>query len=163
MSIDALAIYLPVGKTVLKRGSAIVGVPAAGSILAYFEGNVHGARDLATFEERVNCAAGRLTEHYPTIAKASFAAHEIVQVGTARILAAYRQWVIGELSDPAALEAWLAPEPLPSINGGPDLRARLAGKVFRKLSAIQLAALHRDAAVTGQSLVDLIVDRHVLA
>lgn len=50
-------------------GTAFVGrdVVGDGQVL-YYEGNYYGAVNLNLFTERVHCAAGRLTEKYPTTA-----------------------------------------------------------------------------------------------
>lgn len=50
--------------------------------IVYFEGNRFGASNLSTFEERVQCAAGRLYTNYPTIARGLFPASEFDTVGS---------------------------------------------------------------------------------
>lgn len=65
-------------------GSAIVGMLKEGSerVLVHFEGNRYGAENLKRFDERVEHAAGRLIQNYPTIAKASLAVTDLAAVGT---------------------------------------------------------------------------------
>lgn len=54
----------------IKPGSSMVGFKAHGfdATIVYFEGNVYGAENLKTFEERAICAYDRLTHSYPTVA-----------------------------------------------------------------------------------------------
>jgi hypothetical protein len=54
----------------LAPGSAVVGVARSGGFHIHFEGNLYGAENLKTWEERVVCAAGRLFRRYPTVAQA---------------------------------------------------------------------------------------------
>ena len=67
----------------IDRKSGIVGRDiGVGQFEVYFEGNRYGAVNLATFEQRVLCAAGRLVSKYPTIARAVFAATDFKVVGS---------------------------------------------------------------------------------
>ena len=52
------------------------------NILVYYEGNRYHAENLHTFAERVKCAAGRLQQRYPTVARGMFPANEFTEVGT---------------------------------------------------------------------------------
>ena len=67
-------VYVPTAQTRrslgLAPGSAVVGVARSAGVHVYFEGNVYGAENLKTWEERVVCAAGRLFRGYPTVAQA---------------------------------------------------------------------------------------------
>lgn len=69
----------------IARGSGIVSLPlppARTDLLVYFEGNLYDAVNLRTFEERVQCASGRLATNYPTVAMAGFPRSQFVVVGT---------------------------------------------------------------------------------
>lgn len=48
--------------------SGVVGVRDGDGLFVYYEGNLNGASNLNTFEERVSCAAGRMFTNYPTTA-----------------------------------------------------------------------------------------------
>jgi hypothetical protein len=68
-------------------GSGIVGLSRDnGGVLLYFEGNLHNAENLRTYEERLACAAGRLFTRYPTVAKILLSREdverELIAVGT---------------------------------------------------------------------------------
>ena len=71
----ALSLILP--------GSGIVGYDDGDGLLRlYYEGNKYGAVNLATWEQRVKCAAGRAFERYPTVAMLAFIdADQVVRVG----------------------------------------------------------------------------------
>lgn len=82
-----------------------------GRVTVYYEGNLLGAENLKQFAERLNCAAGRCSERYPTVAMASLDLSDLVDVG--RFDLATGQLL--NLDDPAALIAWLDGEALPDI------------------------------------------------
>lgn len=59
-------------------GSGIVGVATEhGGAVLHFEGNLYGAENLMTYEERVRQAAGRLFQRYPTVARLYLAYPEL--------------------------------------------------------------------------------------
>lgn len=100
-----LSIYIlsPSSSHPIHPGSAIVGDPTRheSGVLVYFEGNLFGAENLKSYEQRLECAAGRLTHRYPTVAMALLPFDQLVSVGTydteAHLL---------DLSDEDALSAW---------------------------------------------------------
>lgn len=54
----------------IAEGSAVATAEMEdGSLLAHYEGNIHGAENLREFKDRAARAAGRLFENYPTVAK----------------------------------------------------------------------------------------------
>jgi len=58
-------------RATIKKGSGIVMLPfnkARRMALIYYEGNLYGADNLKTFNERIQCAAGRAYTKYPTVA-----------------------------------------------------------------------------------------------
>jgi hypothetical protein len=92
----------PLGR-VLPRSGIVARRLSHGKVEVYFEGNRYGAANLTTFEERVLCAAGRLTARYPTVAKAWCDLGDIEVVGVC--YPDRGEVVIGR---PERLEAWLA-------------------------------------------------------
>jgi hypothetical protein len=73
-------------EAVIAKGSAIVGAFEdrqydSNRTLVYYEGNLYGAVNLNTFEERCDCAHGRMAQRYPTIAMASIENEDLVLVG----------------------------------------------------------------------------------
>ena len=48
----------------------------------YFEGNLYGASNLVTVEQRLAQAAGRLLARYPTRARGWFDERDLIVVGT---------------------------------------------------------------------------------
>lgn len=88
-----LDVFVPVADSHAERmidaGSGIVGTVIAdphGSgedrVHVYFESNRHGYSNVVTFADRCEIAAGRMWEHYPTIAHAVLAVDELTRVGT---------------------------------------------------------------------------------
>ncbi len=69
--------------TGIAPGSAIVGTPNdGGRITVYYEGNLYGAENLKTYEEKLLHAADRLRTRYPTVAMRSVTPDQLVLVGT---------------------------------------------------------------------------------
>lgn len=52
----------------IAEDSGIVGRPCKDHFMIYYEGNLNGACNLNTLEEKEQCAAGRLQTKYPTCA-----------------------------------------------------------------------------------------------
>lgn len=50
-------------------------------ILVYYEGNRYGHENLRAYGDRVACAAGRLDQRYPTIARGLFRREDFTVVG----------------------------------------------------------------------------------
>jgi hypothetical protein len=68
------------------RGSGVVGVAGlTPTIVVHFEGNIYGAENLRTFDQRVQHAADRLRTGYPTSARGTFPRHDFDVVGTVRV------------------------------------------------------------------------------
>jgi len=67
----------------LLKGSAIIVARESGDdhLLVYFEGNKYNACNIKTFEDKCLHAAGRLIEHYPTVARTYVKASEVIKVG----------------------------------------------------------------------------------
>lgn len=103
-----LTVYVPAPDSLLRdqiaRGSALVGRPVKGDpvVLIYFEGGVYG--QFPSYHEKLAAAAGRLTEHYPTIARCLADLTDLVAIGS--------YWVGGEraalaVENEDALAQWL--------------------------------------------------------
>ena len=57
-------------RKLIKAGSGIVATNRPdGSTDIYFEGNLYGAENLRSYWGRLLCAAGRLSQKYPTVAR----------------------------------------------------------------------------------------------
>ena len=70
-----LGIFIPRNNSLplIKSGSAIVGTyDEYGGLTIDFEGNLYGAENLKTYEQRLIVAAGRHAHNYPTVARMSF-------------------------------------------------------------------------------------------
>lgn len=100
-----LELFIPVSGTttekLIDRGSAIVAKP--NSNIFYYEGNRHKAENLVTYEQRIVCAAGRLTARYPTIAFGQFNPADLTKIGT---YDAFTGWVLSVL-DFQKLHEWV--------------------------------------------------------
>lgn len=139
--------------------SAIVGTKTDGDrIVVDFEGNKHGAVNLKKYEGRVEVAVGRHLTEYPTTARRSVALEEVVRVGSATYFPEYGT-VVTEIDEPEALAEWLGSEPLPAINGSAEMRGRFAAKALRRMSSSEQIDAHLKASTTGQSLIDLLMNR----
>ena len=93
---SVLNIYVPrpdsAAERTVARGSALVGrhdsvrrvaVDGHEDVMqeVHYEGNVYGAENLRSFEERVAVAAGRLVANYPTVARGWFSDRDLILVG----------------------------------------------------------------------------------
>ena len=85
----------------LKKGSAVVAVKRpSGQVIAYYEGNIYGACNIVTFDDKAVLAYGRLVQNYPTSAKFVLDPDEYEIVGSIRAgkckfqpTPAYESWV----------------------------------------------------------------------
>jgi hypothetical protein len=129
---DAYRLYVPREGVVhdVRPGSAIVGEPRDDGIDTHYEGG--GASNVTTLEHRIHHAAGRRRQRYPTSARRTWARSELLDVGSVVYDGAMRHWVVGELTDQAALEAW-APDDPPVAGGTPSLFAEVGGRLFGSL------------------------------
>lgn len=73
----------------------------------YYEGNLHGAVNLETFEEKLMVAAGRMRDNYPTIARECPSVELVdkmfIKVGEYDM----SNWT-PSISEPTLLNAWLS-------------------------------------------------------
>jgi hypothetical protein len=83
-----MVLYLPSGgdpaTADIVRGSAIVGRPRFGSekVTVYFEGAIYDQENVRTLADRATQAAGRMIEHYPTVARRVVPCDALLAVGT---------------------------------------------------------------------------------
>jgi hypothetical protein len=70
-----------------------------GRVRVYYEGNLYGAVNLVTYQDRVGQAAGRLVTHEPTIATAVFPVADFLMVGTFNYTTRFLEIVNGEAVD----------------------------------------------------------------
>jgi len=164
LPIEDLAIFVPSkeGRSGcgIQAGSAICGIPQEdGQLHLFYEGNIYGAVNLATFEERLNCAAGRLAQRYPTVAQIFTDASDFWVVGRCAYSTKLRSWVVTEINDPEVLAAWIAPEPLPGLGGSQELISRAVGLAASRLRGRwpQIAA---EAQARGERMEDALL-RHL--
>lgn len=86
---NGLKVYVPNAKGIsalsfIHKGSAIVSngvADAEGFVTVYYEGNIYGAQNIRTFEDKAVIAAGRLAERYPTVARARVMIGHLTLVG----------------------------------------------------------------------------------
>src|SRR5215469_15701016 len=82
-----LAVYVPKPGTVAAKeiapASAIVGAEPteSGHVMVYYEGNLYDYVNLTTYLNRLSSAAGRLVDKYPTVARKSVPADDLIEVG----------------------------------------------------------------------------------
>jgi hypothetical protein len=118
-----LTVYVPAPGSRLRRvvlaASAVVGCEQPGPVEVYFEGDRFG--DGMDFHTRLELAAGRLTERYPTVARATVDDGQLIEVGDYE-----PDWRRLTVTDRATLAAWLAVdvELLDSSLGSPRPPAR---------------------------------------
>lgn len=159
-----LFIPVPDSRLRIATASAIVahrGDREGASRAIYYEGNVHGASNLHRYEERVNCAVGRLRLKYPTIARADVPSGALHLVGRARFLDCVGT-IITQIVDPAALEAWLAPEALPPLLGSAELREAAASRRLRTLSKAAIDTMVTRSALQHRPIRDVIFESYIL-
>ena len=139
--------------TMIRPGSAIVGERRGDRIEVDYEGGGR-ASNVVTFEDFVTHAAGRRSQRYPTVARASFPADTLIEVGEVRYDGLLREWLISDIVDEPALEAW-APGPH-VIGGSAELKRNACGRLFSRFGS----QAHVDFAVarqTGSSIEEAVL------
>lgn len=138
---DAYDLYVPAPGVVhdVRPGSAIVGRPLDdGMIDTHYEGG--GASNVTTFEECIGQAAGRRRERYPTTARRTWHAGEVLRVGSVTVDTVLRRWVIDRIDDETALRIWIGGgEAVPG--GSRKLRDKIAGRSWGKIPAERRARI----------------------
>jgi len=81
-----IPVYVPAPghQTFIDAGSGVVATeaPGGGLLRADYEGNRYGAINMVTYADRVNHAAGRAADSYPTSARSVLPSDTLVRVGT---------------------------------------------------------------------------------
>lgn len=149
-------LYVPapgVQHDILPR-SAIVGEEHGDRIETHYEGG--RASNIQNFEDRIQHAAGRRIERYPTIALRAWRKGELVRVGTVTRDEILKVWIISEIVDEPALRHWIGDED-PAAEGGSDqLHYDAAGRQFSKLRP------HEQAKIIGRRLSARQLSREVV-
>lgn len=113
---DIVHVFMPrpgsFAETILAPGSAVVGRRRDGVIDCWYEGNIHGSPDMASFVDRLLHAGGRMRDNYPTIARATFTEDSLLEVASYDL----DRLVVVDVIDAESLCAWSA-EALEDIVG----------------------------------------------
>lgn len=110
MNTSNILIYVPSGSDHMgiAQGSGIVGVPSAeGNVTIYYEGNLNGCMNLGLYEERLQCALGRLVMKYPTVARSCVPASALTVVGHAIRVSSEKHIYDLDIGSPQQVQAWL--------------------------------------------------------
>lgn len=147
-------IYIPVAGALsyILAGSAIVGSPRTDGLVEIdYEGNSLKVEPLERYEDRLVHALGRHRVRYPTVARSVAPAEQLQEVGHFVEFAPDQH--DGVITDPEALQRWLAPEDLSQSRWlmAPDKEARRrdAALLLQKhrhmtLSPAELSRVARD-------------------
>jgi hypothetical protein len=129
---DICNIYVPTNQAVGKApcgilpGSGIVGKSTGDGqqIEIWYEGNTHQAINLNTFAEKISCAAGRMSSHYPTSARAVVDTCDMVLVGEFHL--AEGRVVINEVD---LVTKWCGEETAPELRTAYGLKLQMLKKM----------------------------------
>ena len=69
-------------RAMIAKGSGVVLQPRDTMDVIYYEGNLYGAVNLRSYEERIQCAAGRAHTRYPTVAMSGVFKNDLEQFVT---------------------------------------------------------------------------------
>lgn len=127
-----LYVPAPDAVTSIRPRSAIVGDPGECGIDVHYEGGSQAA-NVQSFDERVLQAAGRRAQNYPTIACALLPAKALVDVGEVRYDTLLRRWIVSDVTDATALEAWVG-EPV-AMGGSEAFRNEALGSLFSRFTS----------------------------
>jgi hypothetical protein len=154
-----LGLYVPSGERPLGIAprSAIVGILRGEDddycVEAHYEGAVYGQS--MSFEDKIQIAAGRLIDGAPTTAFGVYRADDLEEVGRIARSERMRGWVVTEIDDRVALEAW-AGEAV-AVDGSEEMRRRAAGIAWGKLSPSRQAEIRMRAQAGGGDIADLVL------
>lgn len=146
-------LYVPAtgARTFIDDGSAIVGERRGDLIDVHFERG--GADNVRTFEDRITHAAGRRAQDYPTIARGTYPAADLLDVGSVRYDGLMRRWIVSSIDDVDALERW-APGPH-EVGGSRALRDEAAGMIYGRLNSsgmTEVAMSSNGGRVTAEAI-----------
>jgi hypothetical protein len=116
--------------------SAIVGERSGDMIDTHYEGG-GSSENVKTFEHRINHAAGRRRERYPTIARRSWEVDDLIRVGTVAYDDAMRHWVITRITDVDALRGWVGEDEPLVENGSDALTEEVGSRAFSQLTPME--------------------------
>lgn len=138
-------LYVPAAgsPTTIRPGSAIVGERRGDRIEVDYEGGGRSS-NVVTFEDFVTHAAGRRSQRYPTVARGSFPADALIEVGEVRYDGLLREWIISDLIDGTALRAWAPGDHV--VGGSPELKRNACGRLFSRFGS----QAHVDYAIARQ-------------
>lgn len=127
-------LYVPAADTKhnVRPGSAIVGDPGDGMIHTHYEGGGHSS-NITTFEHRINQAAGRRIQRYPTSAQRGWNREDLIDVGAVSYDQTMMHWIIQEISDEKALRDWVGPDEPLVPEGSDQLIEEIGARHFSRL------------------------------
>lgn len=115
----------------IAKGSAIVGERLEdGWVETHYEG---GLFTPMTFEEKIQHAAGRRHERYPTTALRAWPESDLICVGKVQKSEKLNGWIISEITDAKALTEWNPEDHV--VGGSPEMRSKAAGRLWSRLSS----------------------------
>ena len=153
-----LNLYVPSGTRPLgiADGSAIVGLPVGDGtnrrIEAHYEGAVRGQN--MDFEEKIQHAAGRMRQRYPTSSFGLYEETDLLLVGSVARSERLRGWTVTDIVDQAALELWTGETV--TIGGSQNIRSRAAGIAWGRLSSAQRMQMRMRSAA-GADITELVL------
>jgi len=154
-----LGLYVPSGPRSLDIAprSAIVGIMHGHDddrrVEIYYEGAVHGQS--MSFEDKIQHAAGRMVDRAPTMAFGFYPADDLQEVGRVARSERMRGWVVTEIHDRDALEAWSGESV--AIGGSGEMRRRAAGIAWGRLSRSKQDEIQMRAQAGGGDISDLVL------
>jgi len=154
-----LGLYVPNGPRSLDIAprSAIVGIMHGQDddrrVEIYYEGAVYGQS--MSFEEKIQIAAGRMVDRAPTMAFGFYPADDFREIGRVARSERLRGWVVAEIHDREALEAWSGESV--AIGGSDEMRRRAVGIAWGRLSRSKQDELQTRAKTGGGDISDLVL------
>lgn len=134
--------------------SAIVGEEREDYVETHYEGG--HACNVQSYEDRIQHAAGRRIERYPTSALRAWKKDELIKVGTVTRDEDLKVWIISEIINEAAMREWIGNEDKAAEGGSDHLHIEAAGRLFSKLSPIDQARI-MSQKLNGRQLSEKIV------
>lgn len=119
--------------------SAIVGEERGDYIETHYEGG--RASNVQSYEDRIQHAAGRRIERYPTSALRAWKKDELIKVGTVTRDENLKVWLISEIIDEPALRSWIGDQDRAAEGGSDHLHIEAAGRLFSKLAPMDQARI----------------------
>jgi hypothetical protein len=116
--------------SVLPKSAIVCRTESLGRELAicYYEGNLFESDSLSDFRSRLDCAAGRLIDTYPTVAMMGVSSRDVIEVGTYDEVRRFPSSITNE----AAILAWSGEAPV-------DIIGEVAPKDLGWYEAVRIA------------------------